>query len=183
MSIRINWSPVNAGDIYAYEIQRAANLNGSPWSVIATVISDLTGPNYDTVNATFFYADATGTVDSWYRLIAIDRLAQRSAPSAPFQAPRNEPAVPNNVRLDHNYGSAGALRYQAANGAPVENAIIRVFKKTDFDQGRRDNPLAVTLTNADGNWVNPIFVTTGFTYVVQFAKEGLYGPDKVEVIA
>lgn len=183
MSIRINWLPVNAGDVRQYELQRAVNLNGAPWTVIASIVNDQTGPNYDPSTGTFFYADPLGTADTWYRLIAIDSLGQRSAPSAPFQAPRNEPAVPNNVRLDHNYGSAGALRYQAANGAPVENAIIRVFKKTDFDQGRRDNPLAITLTNSDGNWVNPIFVTTGFTYVVQFAKEGLYGPDKVEVIA
>lgn len=182
MSIRINWRPINAGDIRRYELQRAANLNGAPWSVIADIVNDLTGPNYDTATSAFFYADPTGTTDSWYRLTAIDSLGQRSTPSAPFQAARTEPSVPNNVKLDHNYGAPGALRYQASNGAPIENAVIRVFRKADFDQGNRDAPLAISLTNADGNWTNPIFVTTGFTYVVQFAKEGLYGPDKVEVV-
>jgi len=183
MSVRIRWRPVPAADITHYEVQRADNLANAPWAVVALIASDFNGTNYDAVNNFFFFNDPTGDSNKFYRLVSIDRLGQRSVPSAPFQAVASTPGVTNNVRLDHNYGTAGGLRYQAANGMPIEMAVIRVFRKSDFDQGRRNSPLATTFTNSDGNWVDPIFVTTGFTYVVQFAKEGLYGPDHVEVIA
>lgn len=58
---------------------------------------------------------------------------------------------------------------------------MRLFTKAAFDQGEIDQPLAITLTNAQGNWVNSVYLTTGTTYVVQFFKEGLYGPDKTEI--
>jgi hypothetical protein len=83
--------------------------------------------------------------------------------------------------VDHNTPTPGSLRYQTAGGIPVEAAVVRVYYKTAFDLGQTDAPLAVTMTNVQGNWVNPISLTTGFTYVVQFAKEGLYGPDKTEI--
>lgn len=87
------------------------------------------------------------------------------------------------VKVDHNYPTPANLRYQTAAGMPVDNAIIRVFKKSDFDQGRTDAPLFVTMTNARGEWVNPLFLEAGFSYTLQFSKEGLYGPDKTDVIA
>jgi hypothetical protein len=86
------------------------------------------------------------------------------------------------VALNHNYGTPGALRYQTLSGMPVEGAIVRVYRKTDFDQGSYDSAVGVTLTNARGEWANPINVDAGLTYTVQFHKEGLYGPDKVEVV-
>jgi len=86
------------------------------------------------------------------------------------------------VALNHNYSVPAALRYQTASGMPVEGALVRVYRKTDFDQGQYDSAVGITLTNSRGEWANPINVDTGFTYVVQFHKEGLYGPDKVEVI-
>lgn len=74
------------------------------------------------------------------------------------------------------------MRYQTAGGLPVEAAVVRIYRKADFDQGRYDEPLAITMTNAQGNWTNPISLETGFTYTVQFAKEGLYGPDSREIV-
>lgn len=84
--------------------------------------------------------------------------------------------------VNHNYGSAEALRYITAGGQGVEAAIIRIWKKADFEANDFDTACGVTMTNADGNWVNPVALETGFTYVVQFHKPGLYGPDNVEVI-
>lgn len=86
------------------------------------------------------------------------------------------------VDVNHNYGSPGALRYITQGGAGVEAAIIRAWKKADFQAGKLDLAAGVTLTDADGNWMNPMPLEAGFTYVIQFFKQGLYGPDKVEVI-
>lgn len=181
MSIRVNWQPSTEVDIASYILERADNLTGAPWVQLVIVPHVIPGPNWDVPSLTFFYLDATGDTTKYYRLIAIDTVAQYSVPSTPFQAVSTAPAIPNIVKVDHNYGFPGSLRYQTAGGIPVESAIIRVYRKTDFDLGNTETPLAITMTNVQGNWVNPISLTTGFTYTVQFAKEGLYGPDKTEI--
>jgi hypothetical protein len=86
------------------------------------------------------------------------------------------------VKVDHNYGGTGALTYQTISSTPVEGAAIRIWTKIDFDTGNTDTPLAVTATDANGEWVDPVFLDTGFTYVVQFYKVGAFGPDHVEVL-
>lgn len=182
MGIKVHWAPSAELDIASYNLERADNLTGAPWVFLVNIPHNLLGMNYDVPSATFFYVDATGDTTKYYRLFAVDTVAQVSAPSTPFQAVSTAPAIPNTVKVDHNYGFPGSLRYQTAGGIPVEAAIIRVYKKTDFDAGNTDTPLAVTLTTAAGNWLNPISLTTGFTYTIQFAKEGLYGPDKTEVV-
>lgn len=181
MGIKITWAPSGEADISSYNVERSPNLTTPVWTLLTNIPHNLLGPNYDTLNGVFFYLDATGTVTDYYRLVSIDTANQLSVPSTPFQPVTSAPALPNVVKLDHNYPTPGALRYQTAGGSPVEAAIIRVWKKVDFDMGNTDAPLAITMTNAQGNWINPISLTTGFTYTIQFFKEGLYGPDKTEV--
>jgi hypothetical protein len=181
MSVRIYWGPSSETDIASYDLERASAAIG-PFSLLINVPHNLSGPNYDTNVNAFFYEDLTGSFTDWYRLIAIDDVDNHSSPSPAFQASSAVPTQTNVVAVDHNYGSPGALRYQTQAGAPVEGALIRLYRKTAFDQGNTDAPLAITLTNALGNWVNPVSLTTGFTYVVQFHKEGLYGPDKIEIV-
>ena len=187
MGIRVNWQPTTETDVASYRLERADNYTAAqpdvPWTTLATIPHVIPGPNWDAETSTFFYLDPTGTGVSFYRLTAIDQAYQESLPSPPFQPAVPVPIPSNVVKLDHNYGSPGALRYQTRSGVPVEGALIRVYRKADFDQGKTDQPLAVSLTDARGNWVNHISVSTGFTYTIQFAKEGLYGPDKTEVIA
>lgn len=84
--------------------------------------------------------------------------------------------------LNQNYGGPGALIYRTPSGVPIENAAVRVFHKTAFDVGDLSAPLGTTSTDAAGNWVDPIIVPVGETYVVQFQKNGAYGPDHVEVV-
>jgi len=181
MSVRIAWAPSAHPDIASYELQFSTNQLG-PFTFLVNIAHNLVGPNYDTMSGLFFYVDPAGTLIDWYRLVSIDTLANRSLPSLPMRPVSPAPAFTNTVQLDQNYTVPGAMRYQTAGGSPIEGAIIRVYKKTDFDQGLTSAPLAITLTDALGNWVNPITVTTGYTYTIQFAKEGLYGPDKTEVI-
>lgn len=181
MSVKIVWTPSNNPNVVSYDIEKAS-AQGGPFSFLGNVLHTIPGPNYDDLTLSFFYVDSVGSLTDWYRLIAIDALNNRSSPSSPIHPVSAVPSFTNTVSVDHNYGSPGALRYQTGGGIPVEAALIRIYKKTDFDQGLTSTPLAVTLTDVRGNWVNPISLTTGFTYTIQFAKEGLYGPDKVEVI-
>lgn len=177
--IKVTWSASTEIDVTGYELQRAAAVTG-PYAAIVTIPNTQDAAHWD--GSYFFYDDAAGADSSFYRLIAIDAAGNRSAPSEPFQASASTPAIPNTVRVDHNYGSAAALRYITASGLPIENAVVRVFRKAEFDLGRTDAPLAATQTDSQGNWRDPIYLTTGYTYVVQFAKEGLYGPDHAEIV-
>jgi hypothetical protein len=181
MSVRIQWAPSVHPDIASYDVEHSTTMGGT-YTLLANVPHNLVGANFDTLTGTFFYVHTTGTLTDWYRLVSIDSLGNHSVPSAPMLPVSSVPTFTNTVKVDHNYGSPGALRYQTAGGIPVEAALVRVYTKSLFDQGITDTPLAVTLTNAQGNWVNPVSLTTGATYVVQFAKEGLYGPDKTEIV-
>lgn len=182
MSIKVTWAPSVEPDVASYDLEWAADLVAPVWALVANVPNNQSGPNYDTVAGKFFFAHPTGTDSTYYRLFAYDTAGNKSAASTPFKAQSGTPAIPNNVRIDHNYPTPAALRYQTAGGIPIEGAVVRVFKKSEFDVGNTATALATTLTNARGEWVNPIFLTTGFTYTVQFAKEGLYGPDSREVV-
>jgi hypothetical protein len=180
--IKLSWPPHTAENIAAYTVERAT-LHTGPWAVLATVVHDLTGPDYDGTANVFVYTDEDGTETHWYRLSSVDTDGYSSLPSQPFQALTVPPAFPATVKVDHNYGGPGALRYVASGGTGVEGALIRIYRKSDFDQGHTDAPFAITRTNAQGNWVDPIHVHAGYTYVVQFHKEGLFGPNSVEVVA
>lgn len=181
MSVKISWAPSTYPTIASYDVE-VASASGGPYVFLANVVHAIPGANYDNTAGTFFYVHTAGTLSNWYRLVSIDGAGNHSVPSAPLEPTSATPLFTNTVSVDHNYGGPGALRYQTAGGSPVEQALIRVYLKSNFDQGDTDQPLAVTITNAQGNWTNPVSLTTGFTYVIQFAKEGLFGPDKVEVV-
>ena len=182
MSVKASWVPSTEPDILSYDLERADNLVAPVWTLLVNISHTIPGVNYDGLTGKFFYTDPAGDTTKYYRLFAYDLALNKSQPSTPFQAVATGPAIPNTVKVDHNYGTPAALRYQTAGGAPIEGALIRVFKKSDFDQGLTSVALAVTQTDALGNWVSPVWLTTGFTYTISFAKEGLYGPDSREIL-
>lgn len=87
------------------------------------------------------------------------------------------------VKLTQDYSLSGNLRYMTPGGSPIANAQIRVYQKADYDAGRFDAPIGITLTDTSGGWVTPIFVPPGYSYVIQFFKAFEYGPDVKEVLA
>lgn len=87
------------------------------------------------------------------------------------------PAFSNNVPLDHNFDLPDNLRYMDAGGNPINDAQVRVYLRSDYDAKRLDSPVGVTLTRADGRWVNPVLVVPGFDYVVRFEAPFRFGPD------
>lgn len=101
MSARITWQPSTDADIASYDLERASSVGG-PWSLLANILHNLSGPNWDTENTVFFYVDALGTENTYYRLTAIDSAGQRSPVSAPFQAAGAAPiAIPSLVNTIH----------------------------------------------------------------------------------
>lgn len=93
------------------------------------------------------------------------------------------PVFTNTVQLDEDYGATDALRYMTPGGTPIEDAQIRVYLKSDYDAGALSTPVGLSKTNAFGRWHNPVLVSPGFTYTIQFFKPNNFGPDVTEVVA
>ena len=87
MSTRVTWQPSSDAAIFSYVLDESAD--AVTWSNLDTIIDaprDGTNVHYDVTNAVFFYTHAAGTASTWYRLAAVDTLAQQSAWSPAFQA-------------------------------------------------------------------------------------------------
>lgn len=109
MSARITWQPSTDADIASYDLEKAASIGG-PWSLLANVPHNLAGANWDSANTVFFYLDATGSETTFYRLTAIDALAQRSPVSTPFRAAGTSAGAPALVNsLSIVVGDVGIL--------------------------------------------------------------------------
>jgi len=94
MSNRVTWQPSTDGAIFSYVLQSSPNT--VVWSTLDTILdAPRTGanPHYDVANSVFFYTDAAGSATTWYRLAAVDTLAQQSAWSPAF-LPIGSPVPP-----------------------------------------------------------------------------------------
>jgi hypothetical protein len=180
MSVRIAWDTAQPNLAY-FKIESAYTASG-PWTFKDDVVADRSGPNYDTVGATFFYVDLTGTDTTWYHVISVDRSGLVSAPSVPMQAVPPAPALDTyQTRVTADYPSVGDLKYVTASGAPVVGAFVRAFYASSYGTPQ-GVPLAVTKTLDDGSWQDPIYLEMGYTYVIEFAKQGAYGPDSKRIV-
>jgi hypothetical protein len=186
MSVRVTWLPNTEADIASYDLQRAPDVAGAPGTFVdvITIVHDLLGPDFDIPSNRFFYDDVIGVTTDWYRLRATDTNSNNSGWSNPFQPSTTvtPPPFPNTVNMNEDYGGTNALQYTEPGGDPIEDAQVRVYKKVDYDLENFDAALGVTTTNATGGWVNPVIVTVGFTYTIQFYKPGAFGPDAQEVV-
>lgn len=86
------------------------------------------------------------------------------------------------VFLSDQFGGADNYRLIDESGDSVAGATVRVFDKTSYDANDLSAPIGVTLTDAQGRWLDPVPVTPGDTYVIVFHKKGSIGPTSVEVI-
>jgi len=186
MSITIRWLPNTELDIDHYDIQRAPDESGVPgiWADLSTVVHDLLGTDYDALTNRFFLVDSTGTLSHWYRLRSADVDGNASGYSNPFQPSESTapPPFANTVALYEDYTTVNSLQCVAETGDPVENAQIRVYKKTDYDLKNFGAVIGATITDARGAWTHPITVEAGFTYSIEFFKPGEYDPVAQEVV-
>lgn len=93
------------------------------------------------------------------------------------------PAFDATIKIDHDFGLPGDLAYFSPGGSPIAEAQIRVYYKNDYDLGKLESPIGVTMTTAAGTWMNAILVPPGFDFVVRFEKPGEFGPDVARITA
>lgn len=83
------------------------------------------------------------------------------------------------VQVNHDYPVEGALKAVDERNDPIDGVVIRIFDMTEFDAGV-GVPVAETVTNSDGEWVDTLSLDGGRTWIVHFQKTG-YGPVHEEV--
>lgn len=98
--------------------------------------------------------------------------------STPAPAP-----FPNTVKITHDYPLSNDMTYMSPGGSPIENAQVRLYRKSDYDTGNLTAPIGITTTNAAGKWVHPILVLPGYTYTARLEKADEFGPDKIDFFA
>jgi hypothetical protein len=81
--------------------------------------------------------------------------------------------------VDHDTGGTDSLRY-LHNGLGVDDATIRAYLKADYDAGVYTER-GRSHTKSDGRWAQPMYLDSGLTYTITFAKPGVFEVSKVEV--
>ena len=81
------------------------------------------------------------------------------------------------VAVDHNYGGADTLAIETSGGARVDNALIRVYRKADYDADNRGTAFIVgtTKTDVNGRWTYPLMLDPG-EYTLYVYKPGHIQP-------
>ena len=147
--IKLTWVPNTEADIDNYEVWKAPdNVN---FVKIADVDHDLGNPAvYDATIGRFFYEDATGTGDDWYKIRAEDSSGNFSSFTVSKQA---GPPTPPICVL---FGTV-----LTPNGVPVTDAQVQIYienrestKDGQFvnSYGIRTNPPLEVFTDDAGFW-------------------------------
>jgi hypothetical protein len=89
----------------------------------------------------------------------------------------------NTVKITQDYPLSDDMTYMTPGGSPIENAQVRLYRKSDYDAGNLTTPVGITTTNTAGKWVHPILVLPGYTYTVRMEKPAEFGPDTKEFFA
>ncbi len=85
------------------------------------------------------------------------------------------------VLVDHNYPHDGDMTVLNISAEPISGVTIRIFDHTAFFAGDLDTWEAETVTDMDGNWLDPVYLDEARTWVVHFQKLNEYGPDHLEI--
>jgi hypothetical protein len=76
------------------------------------------------------------------------------------------------INVDHNYGGVDQLRVFEFDGTtPADNAEIRAYVSSDYDNGTVDPAPPITYTGSDGRWVNPLMLDADEYYLAVFYPE------------
>lgn len=181
---RISWKLSTAPNVIGYELLFSDTGIAGDYSVLGTVLHQIPGPNYDEGTASFFYDDSEVSY-RWYRLRVVDQFGNKTEDTfpTPFQAGNAPTEVPtlHFVKLDHNFNLPNNYQYVTIDGDPIDQATVRVYKKTEWDAGNATVVVGITKTDDNGQWRVPVPVEPGYTYTLVYHKENEFGPDVVEV--
>lgn len=174
MANRIYFQPPQYVTPTRYEITVAPTSTGV-WNLYGYVPHEIPGPNWQDPPGRFFFDDQNGTDTTVYRVKAQDGLSNVLADTGPFQPDAaGEALLKARVKVDHNFGAIDALQFVTESGAAIPDAEVRLFRRPDFEAGRRDVPLYVVQTRADGRWTRPVYLEPGMDYTLIFDKPAAY---------
>lgn len=177
---------------YAYIRQKSADVyldfNDNTWKAFADLVTASIAYTEDANQPGWWlFSHAMPAFDGIVQVISRDTDAGLLVPGYEIQETTLEAGEPildlarAQVMLHTDLGGLNAYRVTDNNGVPIEDAIIRVFTKTDYDAGDFDSPWAITNTNSDGRWLNPVPVNAGATYTLLINKPHVYGSVSVEI--
>lgn len=83
--------------------------------------------------------------------------------------------------VNHDFPVTDALLVVNETNEPIEGAEIRIYDHTAFQAGAVSSWEAMTTSDVDGKWVDPIVLEDGRTWVVHMQKPSVYGPTHVEI--
>jgi hypothetical protein len=77
------------------------------------------------------------------------------------------------VEVDHDYGTADALRFTTSGGLGIDGATIRAYLKSDWDADLRGDAYVKgrAETDVNGRWVAPMWLDAA-TYTLAYALSG-----------
>lgn len=110
--------------------------------------------------------------------VDVDTQLSASHGAAPWGASGS-----GNTLVDHNTGGADNLRYIDSLGAGIDNADIKAYLKADYDADHKADVYVkdYSKTKTDGRWQWPMHLDSGFTYTLEFYKQGEYVTSVAEV--
>lgn len=182
MANRVYFSPPQYASPSRYEVSVAASAT-AVWNLYGYIPHEIPGPNWDAATQRFFFDDASGTDATVYRVKALGPIDEVLADSGPFQPDVAVAAtLAARAKVDHNFGAIDALQFVTESGAAIPEAQIRIFKKPDFDAGRRDVPLFIIETRVDGRWKRPVYLEPGMSYTLLFDKPSAFSSDPVVIV-
>jgi len=74
------------------------------------------------------------------------------------------------TRIDQNYPTPNFLLAEDEDSNPLQAVRIKIFDKTEFDDGNIHTWEAETITNIDGKWIDPVYLSEGYEWVVEFSR-------------
>jgi hypothetical protein len=77
------------------------------------------------------------------------------------------------VAVNHNTGGTDNLRYLYGSN-PIGDGTIIAYLASDYTAGNTSNPQGQSTTGADGRWLSPIILQSGYTYTLAFSKQGVF---------
>jgi hypothetical protein len=84
--------------------------------------------------------------------------------------------------VDHNFPLPGAMTVKTMDDKPIGDVTVRIFTLEQFEAGDLDEWVDATITNNLGEWVTPIVLPEGRSWVVHFSRLYDYESKHIEIL-